>query len=97
MLILHLKHSLKKGGFLKLGLYSEIAREGILEARKLLIEKKIQPSTENIRSFRNDVMNSKELIHAYGPRKKVVIMQINKAIKIIKKTANLEVKKIFSI
>ncbi len=42
-------------------------------------------------------INSKELIHAYGPRKKVLIMQINKTIKIIKKTANLEVKKIFSI
>ena len=40
---------------------------------------------------------SKELIHAYGPIKKVIIMQINKAIKIIKKTSNLEVKKIFSI
>ena len=42
-------------------------------------------------------INSKELIHAYGPKKKVLIMQINKTIKIIKKTANLEVKKIFSI
>ena len=42
-------------------------------------------------------INSKELIHAYGPRKKVLIMQINKTIKLIKKTANLEIKKIFSI
>ena len=42
-------------------------------------------------------INSKELIHAYGPRKKVIIMQINKTIKLIKKTANLEIKKIFSI
>ena len=42
-------------------------------------------------------INSKELIHAYGPRKKVLIMRINKTIKIIKKTANLEIKKIFSI
>jgi len=42
-------------------------------------------------------INSKNLIHAYGPRKKVLIMPINKTIKIIKKTANLKVKKIYSI
>ena len=42
-------------------------------------------------------ISSKKLIHAYGPRKKVLVMEINKTIKLIKKTANLEVKKIFSI
>jgi len=42
-------------------------------------------------------INSKELIHAYGPRKKVLIMPIKKTIKLIKETANLEVKKIFLI
>ena len=42
-------------------------------------------------------ISSKKLIHAYGPRKKVLVMEISKAIKLIKKTANLEVKKIFSI
>ena len=42
-------------------------------------------------------INSKELMHAYGPRKKVLIMPIKKTIKLIKDTANLEVKKIFSI
>ena len=42
-------------------------------------------------------INSKKLIHAYGPRKKVLVMDINKTIKLIKKTANLEVKKIFRI
>ena len=39
-------------------------------------------------------INSKKLIHAYGPKKKVIIMPIDKTIKIIKKTANLKVKKI---
>ena len=39
-------------------------------------------------------INSKNLIHAYGPKKKVIIMPINKTIKIIEKTANLKVKKI---
>ena len=42
-------------------------------------------------------INSRKLIHAYGPRKKVLIMPIKKTIKLIKDTANLEVKKIFSI
>ncbi|MDC3081961.1 C40 family peptidase [Candidatus Pelagibacter sp.] len=42
-------------------------------------------------------LNSKNLIHAYGPRKKVLIMPINKTIKIIEKTANLKVAKVVSI
>ena len=42
-------------------------------------------------------LNSKNLIHAYGPRKKVLIMPINKTIKIIEKTANLKVTKVVSI
>ena len=42
-------------------------------------------------------LNSRHLIHAYGPRKKVVIMPIKKTINIIEKTANLNVKKIFKI
>jgi len=42
-------------------------------------------------------INSKELIHAYGPKKKVLIMPIKKTIRLIKDTANLEVKKVFSI
>ncbi len=42
-------------------------------------------------------INSKKLIHAYGPRKKVLVMGINKTIRLIKKTTNLEVKKIFRI
>ena len=42
-------------------------------------------------------LNSKDLIHAYGPRKKVLVMPITYTINLIKKTANLEVKKIVSI
>ena len=42
-------------------------------------------------------LNSKNLIHAYGPEKKVLIMPINDTIKIIEKTANLKVKKIYNI
>ena len=36
-------------------------------------------------------LSNKNLIHAYGPRKKTIIMNIQKTIKLIKKTANLKV------
>ena len=42
-------------------------------------------------------LNSKKLIHAYGPKKKVLMMPIIKTIKKIKETANLEVEKIARI
>ena len=42
-------------------------------------------------------INSKKLIHAYGPEKKVIIMPINETIKRIEKTAKLKVKKIFRL
>ena len=42
-------------------------------------------------------INSKKLIHAYGPKKKVLIMPIKYTIKIIKQTADLKVKKICNI
>ena len=42
-------------------------------------------------------LNSKNLIHAYGPRKKVLIMPIYQTIKLIEKTANLKVAKVTSI
>jgi len=42
-------------------------------------------------------INSKKLIHAYGPEKKVLIMPIIKTIERIKRTANLYIKKISPI
>ena len=42
-------------------------------------------------------INSKELIHAYGPERKVIIMPINETIKRIERTANLKVKRICKI
>ena len=42
-------------------------------------------------------INSKQLIHAYGPEKKVIVMPINKTIKMILDTANLKVRKISKI
>ena len=42
-------------------------------------------------------LNSKQLIHAYGPKKKVIIMPIKETIKRILDTASLEVRKISKI
>ena len=42
-------------------------------------------------------INSKQLIHAYGPEKKVLIMPIIKTIEKIERTASLSIKKISSI
>ena len=42
-------------------------------------------------------VDSNKLIHAYGPKKKVVIMPLQKTIARIEKTAKLRVKKIFKI
>ena len=42
-------------------------------------------------------INTKKLIHAYGPEKKVLIMSITKTINRIERTTNLIVKKISSI
>jgi cell wall-associated NlpC family hydrolase len=39
-------------------------------------------------------INSKKLIHAYGPEKKVIIMSINKTLERIERTAKLIVKKV---
>ena len=42
-------------------------------------------------------LNSKQLIHAYGPERKVIIMPIIKTINRIEKTAKLKVKKVSRI
>ena len=48
---------LEEKGFLKLGFYSKYARKEILKAREIIKEKDIKPSNDEIRSFRNDVLN----------------------------------------
>ena len=42
-------------------------------------------------------LNSKELIHAYGPKKKVLLMPIIQTINLVRKTAKLKIKKISKI
>ena len=42
-------------------------------------------------------LNRSKFIHAYGPKKKVLIMPTNFTIKLIQKTAKLTIKKISNI
>jgi hypothetical protein len=42
-------------------------------------------------------LNKSQFIHAYGPRKKVLIMNIKKTIEIISKTADLNIRKVSNI
>ena len=42
-------------------------------------------------------LNKSKFIHAYGPKKKVLVMNTNTTIELIEKTANLKVKKVSNI
>ena len=50
---------LKNNGFLKLGLYSELARQHIVEARKYIASKNLHTNEDSIRRFRETVMAGK--------------------------------------
>ncbi len=50
---------LKKGGFLKLGLYSELARQDIVKAKNYINENYLSADITNIRHFRNEILNDK--------------------------------------
>ncbi len=48
---------LKKTGLLKLGLYSELARQDIVKAKNYIVSKRLQPNEVDIRSFRQKVIS----------------------------------------
>jgi len=48
---------LKNNGFLKLGLYSELARQDIISARKYISHNKLQSNKDNILDFRETVFS----------------------------------------
>ena len=52
-----LLNSLKKDGYLKLGLYSEIARKDIVKAKKFIANKNLKPTKEDIIKFRKYVFS----------------------------------------
>ena len=75
--------------------YPRDTKDQIKYSKKKIIKKKFKKG--DIIFWKGHVaicINSKELIHAYGPEKKVLVMSIKKTIDRIKKTANLIVKKI---
>ena len=53
---------LKPNGFLKLGLYSELARQDIVKARNYIASKQLQANEDTIRDFRQKVISG-ELIN----------------------------------
>ena len=75
--------------------YPRDTKDQIKYSKKKIIKKKFRKG--DIIFWKGHVaicINSKELIHAYGPEKKVLVMSIRKTIDRIKKKANLIVKKI---
>ena len=50
---------LKKNGFLKLGLYSELARKDVIKARKYIASKNLQANEDSIRDFRETILSGK--------------------------------------
>ena len=52
-----LNSKLKPGGFIKIGLYSELARQKVSAARELIQKLAIQSTPEGIRDFRKQIFN----------------------------------------
>jgi SAM-dependent methyltransferase len=48
---------LNDDGFLKLGIYSELARQDIVKARKYIKEQKLKPTDSDIRFFREKIIS----------------------------------------
>jgi SAM-dependent methyltransferase len=49
---------LRPGGFMRVSLYSELARRGVVAARAFILEQGYRPTAEDIRSCRQDLLNS---------------------------------------
>ena len=78
--------------------YPRDTKDQIKFTKKNLIKRKFQKG--DIIFWKGHVamcLNTKQLIHAYGPEKKVIIMPIIETINRIQRTAKLKVKKISKI
>lgn len=51
---------LRPGGFMKLGLYSDVARRNIVQIRKIIADQAYGTTTDEIRRLRQDLMNSEK-------------------------------------
>jgi SAM-dependent methyltransferase len=49
---------LRPGGFMRVGLYSELARRGIVAARAFILERGYRPTADDIRCCRQELLNS---------------------------------------
>ena len=49
---------LRPGGFMRVGLYSELARRGVVAARAFILEQGYRPTAGDIRRCRQDLLNS---------------------------------------
>ena len=58
-----LSNCLKSGGLMRIGLYSEIARQHIKEIRKEILKSGIRSDESNLKTFRLKVINSKNKYH----------------------------------
>ena len=78
--------------------YPRDTKDQIKYSKKKIKKKKFKKG--NIIFWKGHVaicLNSKKLIHAYGPEKKVIIMPIKETINRIQKTANLKIKKVSNL
>jgi SAM-dependent methyltransferase/Flp pilus assembly protein TadD len=51
-----LADSLRSGGLMRIGLYSELGRRGVVRARAMIAEKGYSPTSEHIRRFRQEIL-----------------------------------------
>ena len=63
---------LAPNGIMRVGLYSEIARRGIVEARAIVAERGYQPTAEGIRALRQTIIREKD-----EPRWKLLVQTID--------------------
>ena len=61
-----LRDVLKPGGFMRIGLYSTIARTGVVAARKVIAERGYAPQVNDIRAFRRHILSTPDLAPGLG-------------------------------
>lgn len=61
-----LARRLKAGGLMRLGLYSEMARQGVVAARRLIAERGFAADAEGVRALRRELMTAPDLAPELG-------------------------------
>jgi len=56
----------RPGGYLRLGLYSEISRQQLVKLRKLYVKSGMSPTAQNIRAIRQTILNSQAAQEVFG-------------------------------